>query len=102
MTQVNRTQVESIPVIDITPLRDGSDAESVANALLAASQNLGFIYIKGHGIADEVINTARSQAFKFFRSAEADKQRYRISHQHRGWLARGGAKMQDDAEADLK
>lgn len=101
-TQVKTTQVASIPVIDITPLRDGSDAESVANALLAASQNLGFIYIKGHGITDEVINAARSQSFEFFRSAEADKQRYRISNKHRGWLARGGAKMQDDAEADLK
>lgn len=102
MDQVKTTQVETIPVIDITPLRDGSDAEPVAKALLAASQNLGFIYIKGHGIVDEVINTARAKAFEFFRGAEADKQRYRISNKHRGWLARGGAKMQDDAEADLK
>jgi isopenicillin N synthase-like dioxygenase len=99
---VKSTQVDDIPVIDITPLRDGSGAEAVALALLAASQNLGFIYIKGHGITDQVINTARAQAFDFFRSPATDKQRYRISNKHRGWIARGGAKMQDDMQADLK
>ena len=92
----------NIPVIDITPLRDGSNPQAVAEALLSASQNLGFIYIKGHGIADVAIDAAREQAYRFFRSSEADKQCYRISKQHRGWLARGGAKMQDDAQADQK
>ena len=40
----------SIPVIDITPLRDGSDPKGVAQALHTASRELGFIYIKGHSI----------------------------------------------------
>lgn len=102
MTQVRPTAAESIPVIDISPLRDGSNRFAVAQALLAASQDTGFIYISGHGIPDDVITTARARAFDFFHSPEKEKQRYAITDKHRGWLARGGAKMQDDIAADLK
>lgn len=102
MTQVRPTAAESIPVIDISPLRDGSKPDAVAQALLAASQNLGFIYISGHGIPEDVITTARARAFDFFRSPKKEKRRYTISDKHRGWLARGGAKMQDGIVADMK
>ena len=37
-----------IPVIDITPLRDGTDPIGVSKSLHEASQNIGFIYIKGN------------------------------------------------------
>ena len=70
MTQVSSTVDQFIPVIDISPLQDGSNPTAVAQALLAASQNLGFIYINGHGIPDDVIATARARAFDFFRSPE--------------------------------
>lgn len=91
-----------IPVIDITPLRDGSDPESVAAALHQASQGLGFIYITGHGIPEEKITAARSAAYQFFHGTEEEKQSVLVSSSHRGWLRPGGAKMQDDAKADLK
>lgn len=91
-----------IPVIDITALRDGSDPKGVATALHAASQGVGFIYIKGHGIPDEVIEAARLCALKFFQSPEADKATVKVSDKHRGWLGCGGAKMGDEIKADLK
>ena len=56
--QAQQTDHTVIPVIDITPLRDGSDAVTVAKALHTASQGMGFIYIKGHGIQDETIKAA--------------------------------------------
>jgi isopenicillin N synthase-like dioxygenase len=102
MTQPASSDPGNIPVIDITPLRDGSNPGAVSEALLSASRNLGFIYISGHGIPDEVITVARAGAFDFFRSPQQDKQRYTISERHRGWLSQGGARMQDDVEADLK
>ncbi|MEM7189291.1 MAG: 2OG-Fe(II) oxygenase family protein [Pseudomonadota bacterium] len=91
-----------IPVIDITPLRDGSDPDGVAAALHAASQGLGFIYVTGHGIPDAAIEAARGAAYRFFRSEPGAKEAVRVSARHRGWIGRGGAKMQDDAKADLK
>ncbi|TQV80840.1 isopenicillin N synthase family dioxygenase [Denitrobaculum tricleocarpae] len=100
--QAKRFDDDLIPVIDISPLRDGSDPLAVGKALHAASSGLGFIYIKGHGIPDSVIETARETALRFFRSNPDDKEGIRISAHHRGWLGQGGAKMQDDAKADLK
>jgi len=100
--QARSLDADSIPVVDITALRDGSDPMGVAQQLHAASQNLGFIYISGHGIPDAVINTARATAYDFFRSDPDLKQDVAVSAQHRGWIGRGGAKMQDDAKADLK
>lgn len=91
-----------IPVIDIAPLRDGTDPAGVARALHAASTGLGFIYVKGHGIPDAVIEATRASAFAFFRADPADKETVRVKGAHRGWLAQGGAKMEDDARADLK
>ena len=93
---------ELIPVVDITPLRDRTDPAAVAEALHKASTGLGFIYITGHGIPDAAIEAARTAAYAFFRADSAEKEAVRVSGAHRGWLAAGGAKMQDDAKADLK
>ncbi len=95
-------QPDAIPVIDITSLRDGSDPTEVATALHAASQGLGFIYIKGHGIPEPVIRAARATALQFFAANADEKSAVRVSNKHRGWLAPGAAKMGDDAKTDLK
>ncbi len=95
-------QADAIPVIDITELRDGTNPSLIASALHAASQSLGFIYVKGHGIPNELIDSARTQALSFFRANDAQKQSILISSAHRGWLKPGGARMDDDAKADLK
>lgn len=91
-----------IPVIDIGPLRDGSDAKGVAKALHRASREVGFIYVANHGIADELIASTRTIALEFFRRPEETKRTVSVSDRHRGFLAQGGAKMQTDAKADLK
>jgi len=93
---------DAIPVVDISALRDGSDPESVARQLHAASQHLGFIYISGHGIPEECISGIRKLAFDFFRSSSSNKDEVAVSSSHRGWLAAGGAKMGDKQKPDLK
>lgn len=94
--------VDRIPVVDITGLRNGTDRAGVARALIAASRNPGFIYIRGHGIPDDLIAAARTAAFKFFHLEEAEKETVRVTKSHRGWLSQGGAKMEDGAKPDLK
>lgn len=96
------THKDSIPVVDLTSLRNGQDPDSVAAALHAASQNLGFIYVKAHGIPDTTIDTARKSAFAFFRQSDEEKSDVLISSHHRGWLKPGASKMEDDAKPDLK
>lgn len=93
---------DAIPVVDLSMLRESSGATDVANALHRASQSLGFIYVKGHGISQESIDRARKYAFEFFRSSDANKATVLVSSSHRGWLKPGASKMDDDAKADLK
>ncbi|HCH56737.1 MAG TPA: 2OG-Fe(II) oxygenase [Rhodospirillaceae bacterium] len=93
---------DAIPVVDIRSLRDGSDLTVVARALDAASKNLGFIYIEGHGIPADTIAAAQDSAIAFFRRSAAEKEAVRVSSKHRGWIGYGGAKMYDTAKADLK
>lgn len=93
---------DAIPVIDLEQLRNNTDAAVVASALHAASQGLGFIYVRSHGIPQSAIDEARTAALAFFQATEKDKQSVLVSAQHRGWLKPGAAKMADDAKADLK
>ncbi|MDC0196020.1 2OG-Fe(II) oxygenase [Gammaproteobacteria bacterium] len=91
-----------IPVIDITPLRDGTDPIGVSKSLHEASQNIGFIYIKGHGMSDITIGNARATALQFFKSKEADKSLVSVTDKHRGWLGPNRSRMRDDVKSDLK
>ena len=91
-----------IPVVDIGPLRDGSDPLAVARALHQASQDVGFIYISNHGIAPETLSAVRQTALDFFSGPPEIKESARITAKHRGWLSQGGARMGDDQKADLK
>jgi len=93
---------DAIPVVDLGPLRDGSNPVAIAKALHRASQSLGFIYVSNHGIDPALIENARQCAYQFFRSSEAEKSTVTVSQNHRGWLKPGQSKMQDDAKADLK
>lgn len=100
--QAKQLDSDAIPVIDISPLRDRSDPAAVARKLHAASQGLGFIYIKGHGIPAALIDRARHDAFEFFRHPDSTKARVSVSSSHRGWLKPGASKMHDKALTDLK
>ena len=43
-----------IPIIDIGPLRDGSAEFGVAREIHEASRDVGFLYIRNHGIDPSV------------------------------------------------
>jgi len=91
-----------IPIIDIGPLCDGSDPGGVAKKLNEASREVGFLYVSNHGIADELLSRTRKAAFTFFHQSENAKREVQVSNKHRGFLGRGGAKMQTGAKPDLK
>lgn len=92
----------AIPVIDIGPLRDGSDPLRVAQALHHASHEVGFLYVTNHGMDEALLAHARALALTFFKQGMTEKQAMGISGKHRGFLAMGAARMQDKAQPDLK
>jgi isopenicillin N synthase-like dioxygenase len=93
---------DALPVIDIGPLRDGSDPEGVAAALHRASRDVGFLYVANHGIPAALLALAQTQAMAFFRRPLGDKRSVTISAQHRGFLSMGAARMQQGMLPDLK
>ncbi len=96
--------VDAIPVIDVGALRGGSAGAvaEVAQAIREASTRVGFFYIRNHGIAPEVRDAALAASKRFFALEPEVKARVAVNHQHRGFMAPGGAKMHETARADLK
>lgn len=92
----------AIPIIDIGPLRDGSAEIGVAREIHEASRDVGFLYIRNHGIDPELIAETHETGLAFFRQDDEIKREVSISRDHRGYLRPGASKMEDDAIADLK
>lgn len=74
----------------------------VADALRAASHEVGFLYVSNHGVDPGLLKQARETALEFFRLDESTKQEVAINQYHRGWLGPGQARMETDSEPDLK
>ena len=55
MNKVKRVSADQIPVIDISSLVSGEVDMEVAKSLHHASQNLGFLYVTGHGMDPHLI-----------------------------------------------
>jgi isopenicillin N synthase-like dioxygenase len=101
--QVNDLSAAAIPVIDVAPLFGGrAGLEKVAAQMLAASESIGFFYVRNHGVPAEVIERLVAEAFQFFRRPAAQKGDVRVSPQHRGFIPVGEAKMYSGARPDLK
>ena len=97
-----RLDAADVPVIDIGPLRDGSDPEAVGRRLAWAATEVGFIYVENHGVPSSLIENARRAGLEFFRMPEEAKQEAATNEFHHGWLRPGSTKMYDDARPDLK
>ena len=83
----------AVPIVDISALRDGSDATGVAAAIDSACRDTGFFCITGHGIDPELIARLDAAARRFFALPDADKATMAMVHggkAWRGWFPLGG------------
>jgi isopenicillin N synthase-like dioxygenase len=73
---------QTVPVIDLGPLRSGSRAglESVARAIGNAARDIGFFAVANHGIAPALIDAVYAAARAFFALPEAVKDRVAIEN----------------------
>jgi isopenicillin N synthase-like dioxygenase len=65
----------TIPTIDMSPLRTGSDADKreVARRIDAACRDTGFFLVTGHGVPADLIAKARQRAIDFFAMPHDEK-----------------------------
>ena len=91
-----------VPIIDIAPLRDGTDPGGVGAALARAATEVGFLYVRNHGVDAALVARARRAALEFFRLPEEAKREAGTNRFHHGYLKPGSTKMYDDARLDLK
>lgn len=79
-----------IPLIDLSPFRDGGDPD-VAASIDQACREVGFLLVSGHGVPDGCTAALRQQASAFFASADANKLAVRRPRddQNRGYIPYG-------------
>ncbi|MEZ0359472.1 isopenicillin N synthase family dioxygenase [Mycobacterium sp. SA01] len=87
------TSFQSVPVIDISGLRsaDAADRERVAAELGAAARDVGFFYISGTPVSDELFDRLLEATKQFFALPVTEKMKSYIglSNCHRGYVPVG-------------
>ncbi|WP_376100378.1 isopenicillin N synthase family dioxygenase [Roseomonas sp. CCTCC AB2023176] len=85
-----------------TAVGEAGAVARLAAEVRAACEGPGFFYVRGHGIAAEVIDAAAREALAFFRLPHQTKRGVAANRLHRGWHAMGGALMEGAKHPDRK
>lgn len=81
-----RLDFSEIPQIDVGPLLVDAPDEALIDELATACTDVGFFYVRNHGVPREVTTGLRHQAGRFFEQPMADKMALRIDRKLRGYL----------------
>ncbi len=83
-----RLDFSEIPAIDIGPLFDGNVAQVARTtaALDRACSDIGFIYIRNHGVPRDLVGRLAEQARLFFAQPMDEKMRIVLDQRMRGYL----------------
>ncbi|XP_033741783.1 2-oxoglutarate-dependent dioxygenase ecdK-like [Pecten maximus] len=108
------TMMAGIPVVDMSPYRidtvreDEVDMEtlhSVGNSICAAFRDLGFCYIKNHGIQKSLIDSMFATSKTFFEMPLEYKKKYRREphvNSLYGWIPREAESLNPERPGDYK
>ena len=103
--QSRNISVSNIPIIDIAPFLDGSDKVGVADKIGQACRDIGFLYIRGHGISQQDIDAMHTQCVKFFDKPLDEKMAMHLSHSGqslRGYTQLFGENTDPNNTQDMK
>ena len=92
---------DEIPILDAQSIVSNNDIGLLAKSVREACQNMGFFYVKNHGISQEIIDDAFEASKKFFSEPIERKMLVLKDQFHRGYLPLGTMRYPGKA-ADLK
>lgn len=83
-----RLDFSEIPVIDLAPLIDGgaTRTEATVDALGRACEEVGFIYVRNHGVPRELVSRLAEQSALFFAEPMEEKLKIVLDQRMRGYL----------------
>ena len=87
-SQENLSAFTEVPVIDISGAHDPARRGGLAKEMVKVAQEVGFMYIVGHGIDQKVIDGVFDMSSHFFDLPDAEKRKIHItkSKAYRGYL----------------
>lgn len=94
-----------IPVIDVAKLIDGSDQESVSRQIGKACEEVGFFYVKNHGVPQDLIDRTYKATKEFFELPQEVKDRLHVANSGptlRGYIPPYGENADPKKTRDLK
>ena len=94
-----------IPVIDIENLVNGTDAEGVSRKIGKVCEEVGFFYVKNHGVPQELIDRVYRATKEFFELPQEIKDRLHVAKSGptlRGYIPPYGENADPKKTRDLK
>ncbi|MBP2236125.1 isopenicillin N synthase-like dioxygenase [Sinorhizobium kostiense] len=103
--RAQRQSFDKIPIVDVGPLLDNSDALGVAKEIRWAFANVGFMYVKNHGVPAQLVEDTFAQARAFFDQPLEEKMKLHIANSGvalRGYVEFFGENTDPTNTKDLK
>ena len=100
----NLTAFSEIPLVDLGPLVDGAPgaARTVARAVGRHAAEVGFFYVRNHGVSQALIDGLLAAGRRFFALPDERKMEIRVNALHRGYVNPGQAILSARAKPDYK
>lgn len=104
MASTSLKEFQAVPVVDVAPLFDGTDAaaRAVAAEIRRASIEIGFFYVQGHNVPPALMADMLAAAKGFFARPEPDKRRIQVNAAHRGYVPFAQTTLGRAYKPDLK
>lgn len=96
---------QEIPIVDVGSLIDGSDPQKVADEIGYICENIGFLYIRNHGVDAQLIRDVYAQTAAFFDLPLAEKEKLNIINSGptlRGYIPMFGENVDPENTKDYK
>jgi isopenicillin N synthase-like dioxygenase len=104
MANASLSEFQSVPIVDMTHLYDGTDAQAraVAAEIRRASIEVGFFYVRGHAVSTQLMTDMLAAAQAFFARPETRKREIQVNAAHRGYVPFAQTTLGHAYKPDLK